>query len=59
VVGTNSSDQIYQYRDGSWFLYDGALKDVAISVDGILWGVNSSDLIYTRQDGGFGGPAFK
>ena len=59
VVGVNSSDEVFQYGKGTWFKYDGALKDVAISIDGILWGVNSSDAIFTRQDGWFGGPAFK
>lgn len=55
----NSNDEIFQYHQGTWFKYDGGLKNVAISIDGILWGVNSVNEIFTRQDGGFGGPAFK
>ncbi|CAG8809378.1 12282_t:CDS:2, partial [Gigaspora margarita] len=59
IIGTTSSNEIYQYCRGSWFKYDGSLKYVSIIVDGIIWGVNSSDQIFTRQDGGFNGPAFK
>ncbi|KAF0523918.1 tectonin 1 [Gigaspora margarita] len=59
IIGTTSTNEIYQYCRGSWFKYDGSLKYVSIIVDGIIWGVNSNDQIFTRQDGGFNGPAFK
>jgi hypothetical protein len=35
VIGVNSNDEIYQYRQGTWFRFDGILKNIAISVDGI------------------------
>ncbi|CAG8758143.1 25879_t:CDS:2, partial [Gigaspora rosea] len=60
IIGTSSSYDIYQYRRRSWFKYDdGSLAYVSISVDGIIWGVDANGHIYTRQDGGFDGPAFK
>ncbi|CAG8714907.1 18729_t:CDS:2 [Racocetra fulgida] len=59
IVGTNASNENFQYTRGKWFKYDGSLKYVSISIDGILWGVSSENQVFTRQDGGFDGPAFK
>jgi len=50
VVGVNDNNEIYQYVNYSWQKFDGTLNYVAISIDGILWGVASNNEIYTRQD---------
>nr|CAG8537673.1 2620_t:CDS:2 [Entrophospora candida] len=38
VVGVNYNDQIFQYVNKGWQQFDSALKNVAISIDGIVWG---------------------
>ncbi|CAH1761831.1 1865_t:CDS:2 [Entrophospora sp. SA101] len=53
VVGINYNDQIFQYVNKGWQYFDSALKNVAISIDGIAWGVNGANDIYTRQDNYF------
>ncbi|CAG8546758.1 17875_t:CDS:2 [Dentiscutata erythropus] len=50
IVGVNDNNEIYQYVNNTWRILDGSLKYVAISIDGILWGIDNSDNIYTRQD---------
>ena len=52
IVCCNARDEVYHMtgRHGSWERLDGALKHCAVSDNGQLWGVNSSDQIYYKAN---------
>jgi len=50
VVGVDGNNDVFQYKDGQWLQYnDIKLKNVAISIDGNLWGASLTDEIYMFQ----------
>jgi len=50
VVGINHDDEIFQFVKSDWLQIAGKLRNITVTIDGILYGTNDVDDIFYSHD---------